>query len=332
MAGESRRRWRPRCTRRRGRGEAAAGGRDAAHCVAGLVASSTAPSTAPRGPPPGRGLAEKNTPAQPRLRPSGSKAPRAGVSAGSVPGAAAAFGNKAWPRSFHVIIGASVHPRVVAREQEGQRPAVRPARHAHPRITRAVLYDLGTGGQPVHERAGVRDLVVRGVQRDLPPTGAEPARRPREHDEPRSASARASASTEAFVPPNPWATSTAGAGVVAGRYRVVSRAIAPSCPGPAGTSIRSSTVRDTVDADAGTAKARVRSAAASRATGSRRTAARVVRAGRACHGRDGGAGHRQFRGSLSRFSVGRGAAGCDGPGRCTASPSPPSGGIAVALP
>ena len=79
---------------------------------AGLVASSTAPSTAPRGPPPGRGLAEKNTPAQPRLKtPSGAKAPRAGVSAGSVPGAAAAFGNKAWPRSFHVIIGASASTR-----------------------------------------------------------------------------------------------------------------------------------------------------------------------------------------------------------------------------
>ena len=77
-----------------------------------------------------------------------------------------------------------VHPRVVAREQQGERPAVRPARDAHPGIARAVLHHLGTGGQPVHERAGVRDLVVRRVERDLPPAGAEPARRPGEHDEP----------------------------------------------------------------------------------------------------------------------------------------------------
>ncbi len=61
-----------------------------------------------RGPPPGARPAEKNTPAQPRLNtPSGEKAPRAGVSAGSDPGAAAAFGNSAWPRSFHVITGAT---------------------------------------------------------------------------------------------------------------------------------------------------------------------------------------------------------------------------------
>ena len=63
------------------------------------------PSAAPPAPP---RPAEKKTPAQPRLNtPSGAKAPRAGVSAGSEPGAAAALGKSAWPRSFHVITGAS---------------------------------------------------------------------------------------------------------------------------------------------------------------------------------------------------------------------------------
>ena len=80
--------------------------------AAASAAGSVAPSIAPPGPPPGARPAEKNTPAQPRLKtPSGAKAPRAGVSAGSAPGAAAAFGNSAWPRSFHVITGASASIR-----------------------------------------------------------------------------------------------------------------------------------------------------------------------------------------------------------------------------
>ena len=77
-----------------------------------------------------------------------------------------------------------VDPGVVAGQQQRERPAVRPAGDAHPGIARTVLHHVGVRGQPVDQRAGVRHLEVRGVERDLSAAGAEAARRPREHDEP----------------------------------------------------------------------------------------------------------------------------------------------------
>ena len=80
--------------------------------------------------------------------------------------------------------GHGVDAPVVPGQQQRQRPAVRPAGDAHPRVAGAVLDHLGACGQPVYQRTGVCDLEVRGVQRDLPAAGPEAARRPREDDEP----------------------------------------------------------------------------------------------------------------------------------------------------
>ena len=96
--------------------------------AAGPVVPPTAadPVPAPAGPPPepptpaglgsepvraGPNPAEKKIPDQPDLNtPSGANAPRAGVSTGGgVP--AAALGNRACPRSFQVITGASASTR-----------------------------------------------------------------------------------------------------------------------------------------------------------------------------------------------------------------------------
>ena len=66
------------------------------------------------------------------------------MAAGSAPGAAAAFGNSDWSRSFQVITGTSASTREsVARQHQRERPAVRPAGDAHPGIARTVLHHLG---------------------------------------------------------------------------------------------------------------------------------------------------------------------------------------------
>ena len=70
-----------------------------------------------------------------------------------------------------------VHPGVGAGQHQRQRSAVRAAGHPDPGIVGAVQLDLGLLGQPVDHRAGVRDLVVQRVERDLAGRGAESARR-----------------------------------------------------------------------------------------------------------------------------------------------------------
>ena len=77
--------------------------------------------------------------------------------------------------------------------------------------------NLGAAGQPVDQGPGVRHLVVERVQRDLSGGVAEAAGRVGQDDEPARARSSASETTDSLEPPNPWATITAGAGVLAGR-------------------------------------------------------------------------------------------------------------------
>ena len=68
-----------------------------------------------------------------------------------------------------MITGAIASMRlVVAREQERQRAAVRPAGDTDAGVAGPVLLDVGTLGEPVDELPGVRDLGVGRVERDLP--------------------------------------------------------------------------------------------------------------------------------------------------------------------
>ena len=129
----------------------------------------------------GREPLPKNSADHARLNtPSGAAALAAGVVAGSGP---ARLGKSDCPRSFQVMIGIVASTRgSAAGEQQRQRPAVRGAGDAHPRVAGPVLADLGPGGEPVDELAGVGDLVLRGVQGDLSGALAEPARRPGEGD------------------------------------------------------------------------------------------------------------------------------------------------------
>ena len=117
--------------------------------------------------------------------PSATPSAAAGVGAARSSGVAWAFGNSAWRQ---VVPGDErdkrVDPRVGAGEHQRQRAAVRTTGDAHPRVTRTVELHLGLGGEPVDKRARIRDLVVQGVEGDLPGGPAEPTRRVGEHHEP----------------------------------------------------------------------------------------------------------------------------------------------------
>jgi len=201
---------------------------------------------------PRRGIqpAEKKMPAQPRLNtPSGAEgAVRRGVHRRRRGGGAVREG----------VVREQCLPQVVPGDRRGdgvkrrgsyRQAAARTRRRRTHRVTRPGGHrgcPAGPrgGGQVVDQPGAVRDLVVRGVQRDLPVLRPNPRADQASATNPRR-QVRASASTEALLPPNPCATKHRPApGWRLGRYsRSRHSVMVAGWPGPPGTPSWNSSVR-----------------------------------------------------------------------------------------